>query len=156
MTLAKVLFTVFLQVRHKATSEQCPIDVSVWAILVEDLSRTTQSNLVEIHRVVIEMSFEVISILCSGGHFVQRSGMIWAILVEDLPRNNPIKFGWNSSSGYRENVIAFYFYFSSDGHFLHWTRTIRATLIEDLPRNNPIMFGWKPSSYKGDVVWCIF
>ena len=37
------------------------------------------------------MSFKSFSTFSSGGHFVQRSGMILAVLIEGLPRNISVK-----------------------------------------------------------------
>ena len=95
--------------------------------------------MVEINPKITEaMSFGVYSVfstLALVAIFMQRRGPIWAMFVEDLPRNNPIKFGWNLSSGYGENEIVFFSSFTSGSHFVKQSRTIQVILVENLPTN---------------------
>ena len=74
------------------------------------LKRVTQEtflyNYFKIHLLVQEKkSFKGFSIFSSGGHLVQRSGMVRAILVEGHPRNLPVKLFQNPSSRFGVEVL---------------------------------------------------
>ena len=51
-----------------------------------------------------EMSFKGFSILCSGGHFVQRSGTVLEIFVEGHSRNIPVKLFQNPLTSLGEDI----------------------------------------------------
>ena len=61
---------------------------------------TFLQNYFEFEQVVKEeTSFKIISIICSGGHFVQQSGKVCAILVEGIMKNSFVKlvYIWTGS-----------------------------------------------------------
>ena len=51
------------------------------------------------------------SIFSSGGHLVQRSGMVSAILVDSHLRNIPVKLLQNLSTDFAEEVVKCLFLF---------------------------------------------
>ena len=90
------------------------------------------------------MTFKDFSIFSSGGHPVDRSGMILAILVGSHLGNIPMKFElhWPKGSG----GVSFYgnyprfSIFSSGGHFVHRSETVLAILVEGHLSNISLKF----------------
>ena len=58
-----------------------------------------------------EKPFKGFSIFSSGGHLVQRSGLVWAILVDSHLRNIPVKLFQKLSTNLAEEVVKSLFLF---------------------------------------------
>ena len=88
------------------------------------------------------MSFKCISILSSGGRFVQRSCTISTVSVVGHPRQISVKLFWNRSIGLGGDAILMCFFsiFSSGGHFIQWRGTILAIMVEGHQRNSSVKY----------------